>query len=116
MNYNILSLAIFFTSFLGLGGIVAKKIPVLVNLPEEREEVEAPESPSVKDKLKEASPLKNFSSKLFLEKILKKIRIISLKTDNKMFDWLQRLKEDNQIKKIRDDEEYWDKVKDGTQK
>jgi len=116
MNYNILSLTVFFTSFLGLGGIVAKKIPVLVNLPEEREKVQDLEGPSVKEKLKEASPLKNFSSKLFLEKLLKKIRILSLKTDNKMFDWLQKLKEDNQIKKIRDDEEYWDKVKDGTKK
>lgn len=117
MSCSLIALVIFFASFLGLGTIVVHKVPVLVTLPEREEKRrEVSERNHFTSKLHNANPLESSSSKLFLQKLLKKIRILSLKTDNKMFDWLQKLKEDTQRKKIREDEEYWDEVKKATKK
>lgn len=117
MSYSLIAFIVFLFSFLGLGSMVVRKVPVLVDLPEtEVKKKEGSAKKPLTDRLKKVNPLENSSSRLFLQKLLKKIRILSLKTDNKMFDWLQKLKEDTQRKKIREDEEYWDEVKKATKK
>lgn len=91
--------------------IIFKKIPVLVDLPEIVERRE-PLGLKLKEKIKELNPLKNFSYNLFLQKVLSKIRILSLKVENKTFHWLQKLREKS--KKV--DENYWEKLKKLTKK
>lgn len=114
MSYNTIALIIFLGSSMGLGGIIFRKIPVLVTLSEKKEKNNS--SGKILEGVSRFNPFQGFSSKLFLQKIIKKIRILSLKTDNKTLTWLQKLKDDAQVKKIREDEEYWDKVKNGTKK
>ncbi|MEM4188766.1 MAG: hypothetical protein QXN56_06465 [Candidatus Hadarchaeum sp.] len=48
-----------------------------------------------------------------MQKILTKIRILSLKTDNKIFNWLQKLREDYKKKKIKkiENEKFWEEIK-----
>jgi hypothetical protein len=117
MNYNAIASVIFLGSFLGLGGIIFKKIPVLKTLPEGTSNQKRKRySLQWGSGLKKVNPLNDLQTKSFLQKLLQKIRIISLKTDNRTFSLLQKLKEDTQRKKIREDEEYWDKVKDATEK
>jgi hypothetical protein len=90
MNFQILAQIILAFSFLGLAAIIARKIPALVAL-------EVPESPKeghlskLKKKIQEANPLKGTKPEIFLQKILSKVRVLSLKADNKATDLIQIL-------------------------
>jgi len=110
MNYEIIAAIVLAFSALGLVIIILRKIPALVILPE----ASILEGEGLSGKFKKAvlriNPFKNFSSDLFLHKILTKIRILSLKTDHKTFNLLQRLRERTQKKKLENDN-YWDEIK-----
>lgn len=60
--------------------------------------------------IKKISPIKGFSFDLFLQKILSKIRILTLKTDNKTLNWLQKLREKTQ-NKLKEKGNYWEELK-----
>ncbi|MFQ6049662.1 MAG: hypothetical protein ACE5J0_01305 [Candidatus Paceibacterales bacterium] len=102
-------------SLLGMGVIVSRKIPVLLELPEI---AERPEGESLilrlKRRIDKLNPFKNFSYEIFLQKILTKIRILTLKTDNKTFDWLQKLRKRAHQKKLRENDNYWEEIKKAT--
>lgn len=57
------------------------------------------------------NPFKNFSLDVFLQKILVKTRILSLKIDHKTFDLLRRMREKNKKIKKRPEDDYWEKIK-----
>jgi len=114
MSFKIVALFILFGSSLGLGGIIISKIPALCSLPETIFEEDRGVALRIKTRVKKLNPLKRFSYDIFLQKVLTKIRILSLKTDTKTFNLLQKLRENNQRKKIKEDENYWDKIKKAT--
>ena len=115
MNFELIAKIIFTGSTLGLAGIILRKIPALITFPEITLEEESL-SLRLKRKIKEINPLKNFSYEIFLQKTLTKIRILSLKTDNKTFNWLQKLREKNQKKKIEKEDYYWEEIQKSTRK
>lgn len=90
MNFQILAQIILAFSFLGLIAMIARKIPALVAL-------EVPESSKegrilkLKKKIQEANPLKGTKPEIFLQKILSKVRVLSLKADNKAANLIQIL-------------------------
>jgi hypothetical protein len=106
---------VFIGSSIGLGGIVLRKIPELISLPDV---VPEPETESfvaeVRARIGQIGFLKKFSPEILLQKILTKIRILSLKTDNKTSDLIQKLNDNSQKKKIKQDDNYWKKVKKAT--
>jgi len=53
---------------------------------------------------------------ILLQKICSKIRILSLKTENKMADWLKKLRERSQRKKIKSEDNFWEELKKSTNK
>jgi len=110
MNYELLSGIFLFISLIGMGVILWRKIPVLINLSEVLPEKEEPFSSKLKKKIKEFGPFKNFSYEVFLQKLISKIRILTLKTDSQTFNWLQKLKERVKDKKLENDN-YWDELK-----
>ena len=100
-----------------MGAIILRKIPVLVKLPEILPQKEKGKLFSkLKEKIKILNPFKSLSSEIFLQKILTKIRIMSLKTDNKTFNWLQKLRERTQKKKAEENDNYWEEIKKTTKK
>ena len=112
MNYEIAAIIIFFGSLIGMGVILYRKIPTLRELPEVVEE------PLVKDfwlklkeKIKNIPGLKSFSLEMFLQKILSKIRVLSLRIDNKTTNWLQKLRARSRKKKFEEDKNYWEEIK-----
>ncbi len=118
MNSELIAGIILFGSLLGMGAIILRKIPVLVELPE---------IPAVrinwrsiflklKEKIKNTSFLKSFSHEVFLQKILSKIRILSLKSENKTGSWLQRLREKSKKNKFQENDNYWEEIKKSTKK
>jgi hypothetical protein len=113
---KIAAFIIFFSSGIGLGSIILRKIPVLNSLPEFAFQVKEPELISkLRMKIKEVRFFKSFSYEIFLQKILTRIRILSLKTDNKTFSLLQRLREKTQKKKERENDNYWEEIQKATE-
>ena len=96
---------------MGMAGLIYRKIPVLIELPQSAEK---PIKRNFKEKLKETAKklpfLKGFSYEIILQKLLAKIRILTLKTDNKTSNWLKRLRIKEKIRKNLD-ESYWEKIK-----
>ena len=114
-------------SLLGIGVIVRRKIPLLVELPESLPEEGESIGLKLKQKTEKLSPLKNFPYEIFLQKFISKIRILSLKTDKQTFNWLQKLREKSKKrtffsrsvdwqnqetkKKKLDEDNYWEEIK-----
>ena len=115
MNFELVAIIILFGSFLGMGAIISRKIPVLMEL----QEVPARDSwkdtlSKLKEKIKTLNPFKSFSYEIFLQKLLSKVRILSLKTDNKTFNRLQKLRERSLKKKNLENDNYWEEIKKST--
>ena len=115
MNFELAALIILFGSLLGMGAIIVRKIPVLVGLPEVIKKPSGePFWLKLNRKIKNIPGFKSFSYEIFLQKLLSKIRILSLKTDNKTFNWLQKLREKSKRKKIKENDNYWEELKKST--
>ena len=112
MSSETIALIIFSASSLGLGGMIVRKIPTLSALPKT---IKGDKGESLFLKIgggiKKIFPFKDFSYEAFLEKVLTKVRILSLRTDNKTSTLLQKLRENAQKKKIKEDGNYWEKIK-----
>jgi hypothetical protein len=109
---ELIAIIVLIISLSGIGIIVYRKMPLLLELPK---------TVSVRFNWKEQlarvknfSPLKDFSFEVFLQKILSRVRVLTLKTDNKTSSWLQRLREKSQKNKIKEEDNYWEKVKKST--
>lgn len=112
MSSETIALIIFSASSLGLGGMIVGKIPTLSTLPKTiKGDRQAGLFLRLRRGIRKISPLKNFSYEVFLQKVLTKVRILSLRTDNKTSTLLQKLRENAQKKKIREDGDYWEKIK-----
>jgi len=111
MSFNLIAIIISLLSFTGILVIVLRKIPVLLSLSNVLPaEAENKFLAKLKEKAKYYNPLKNFSYETFLHILILKMRILTLKTENKTFKWLQHLKKKQQEKKLGVDN-YWEEVK-----
>jgi hypothetical protein len=115
MNKELIAQIIFILSLIGVGIIVFRKIPVLVTLSSELPSQKEGLILSFKKKIKKINPFQNFSYEVFLQKLLSRIRILTLKTENKTFNLLQKLREQTQKKKLENDN-YWEELKKSTDK
>jgi len=104
---------IFFIGFIGMGVIVIKKIPVLVELPEV--EIKRPRIfRRLGHKIKNNGTVKSFSSKeLLMQKMLSKFRILTLKTDKKTSNLLAKLRQKSIENKKKFSEDYWKRIRGG---
>lgn len=113
---EIIATIILIGSVLGMVIILARKMPALANLPAEN--VGGPRAgifSRLKAKLKNNGTVKKFSVELLQQKILSKIRTLSLRMENKTGAWLKSLRQKNLNKKQNSSDKYWDdlKPKDG---
>ena len=110
---ELIAIIILVFSLLGMGVIILRKIPILVTLPEvvPKKKKESLIS-RLKKEIKKINPFRNFSYEIFLQKILSKIRILSLKAENRTFNWLQKLREKS--KKEKENDDYWQEIKKST--
>jgi hypothetical protein len=111
---KIIASIIFFLSLGGMGAIAFRKIPILVELPKAPKSKRESPILVLEKRIKEWDFLQDFSFDLFLQKLLSKIRILTLKTDSKTSDWLQKLREKSKMKKALEDDDYWEEVKKST--
>ena len=99
---KIISLVIFIVSLIGMVIIIRRKVPVLLQL--SPQEVKT----GIFSRLKIKAPT---SKELFLHKILSRVRILMLKTDNKTTEWMKKLREKSQENNEKFSDSYWDKLR-----
>lgn len=104
------AIIILFSSLLGMGIIVFRKIPILTELPKIPGGFDLKiKLLQIKEKIKKSKYFKPSSFEILLQKVLSKIRILSLKTEKKTSLWLQKLREKSTKKK--ETNIYWQKLK-----
>ena len=94
-------------SFLGMGVILLRKIPILVNLPATKE-AQGSLLAKIKKGAVKLPGAKKFDYELYLQKALSKVRILTLKTESKTGTWLERLR---QRRNGHNNDEYWEELK-----
>lgn len=102
-------------SLIGMGVILFRKIPQIAELPETPAEFNLKENLlKLKEKIKIFRYFRLPPYEILLQKVLSKVRILSLKTDNKTSSWLQKLREKSQKKKFNENDNYWEELKKST--
>jgi hypothetical protein len=105
----------FFVFIMSLSGVLIiayQKIPLLVNFPVSSEkESNQGWILGIKNRIKNISFIKNFSYEIFLQKILSRVKVLTLRADNKTSNWLQDLREKYKKKKVLKEDGYWDKIR-----
>jgi len=114
MKSELIAFIIFLCSLISIGVMIYRKIPLLLKLPKTAPSYFVWQRFFLK--AKELNPLKQFSSEMFLQKTLSKVRVLTLKTDNKTSSWLQSLRQKTQKKKFQEDDKYWEEIKKSTRK
>lgn len=115
MSYELIAKIILVFSLIGIGVIIFRKIPVLVKLPETPIEFDIKAKIlKIKEKIKNWKYFPKFSFEIYLQKILSKIRILTLKIENKTDNLLQKLREKTKKKKIAKNDNYWEEIKKST--
>ncbi|MDP2664025.1 MAG: hypothetical protein Q8P08_01130 [bacterium] len=111
---ELIALIVFFVSLAGILVVAFRKIPQLLELPEA-----GPltlDWKKLRGRAKGLPFLENLSFDLLLQKTLSKFKIITLKTENRTSNLLQRLREDSKKKKFGEDDNYWEEIKKLTKK
>ena len=103
-------LIFFLTSLAGIVFIVLKKILILGNLPAvslPRESL----SLRLKNKIKNLPGAETINYEIYLQKILSRVRILTLKTEQKTGHWLETLRQRSRQKKNGRPDDYWEELK-----
>ena len=109
---DLIAFAILLFSVFGMSVILFRKIPDLVEIEETSLNISLRGSFSrIAKKVIIFTPFRNFSSEIFLQKVVSRARILSLKMDSKTSNWLQRLREKSQEKRNRSNDNYWREIK-----
>ncbi|MFH1423599.1 MAG: hypothetical protein ABIG29_01395 [Candidatus Nealsonbacteria bacterium] len=110
---TLISIIIFILSLAGIVVILLRKIPVLCELPERNFDFSLGNSLAggIKDGMKKMPGIKNFSYDLYLQKTLSKVRVLTMKTENKTGSWLEKLRQKNCKKNSTNNDNYWDTLK-----
>ena len=107
---ELILIIILFGSFFGMGVILYRKMPALANLSESPDDL--PQISEIiqksKDEVKKIPGVGKLDHELFLQKILSKIRILTLKTENQTGVWLERLRKK---RNSHDKDDYWQELK-----
>jgi len=121
MNYEFAAIITLFGSFIGMGVILIRKIPALKELSNSHPSATlAPPLINWYKWLGEKIRIPRYftmpAAEIFLQRILSKIRILTLKLENKTGSWLQKLREKSQKKKFKENDNYWKEIKKSTRK
>lgn len=111
MATTLIATTTLFLSLSGIGLLCYNKISALIDIPKKRGRKKSKNFFLFFEKrIKSHSFFQNFSYEMFLQKILSKIRVLTLKTDSKTSHLLQELRQKSQEKKDLEDDNYWEEI------
>ena len=108
---ELIFLIILLLSLAAIGFILYRKMPLLVGLPETSGDFQKVVVSKIKEKTKGLPGLKDFSYELYLQKLLSKFRVLSLKTEHKTGSWLEHLRQKNVQNNGSNKDNYWEELK-----
>jgi len=117
MKFESILQIILLGSSIGLGGIIFSKISLIRSLPEKSSRSSEKKQDFVlilKKQIKKLNPFKSLTYEVFLEKVLTSIRVIFLNMENKTSGLIKELKQNVKERKIRENDNYWEKIKKST--
>lgn len=94
MIIHLIVLVFLFVGLIGMGVIIYQKLPALNSLPAEKSKIKWEE---ILSSLQNSTLIKKLSSELniFLQKLLSRVKILTLKTENWLSNQLKKLKKNN---------------------
>jgi hypothetical protein len=102
---------IFFGSLIGIGTILFRKIPAVLELPDTGSNLGfKTRVVNTKERIQNLKLSEFPSFEIILQKILSKVRILSLKIEKKTSAWLRKLREKSMKRKEND--KYWEELKE----
>jgi hypothetical protein len=104
-------------SILGIAVILIRRMPELAALPVETKKAKEPGESffvKLKNRVISLKLFKSSSFEIFLQKILSKIRVLTLRIENITAHWLLKLRERAKKKKEVENDRYWQELKDST--
>ncbi|MDD5569117.1 MAG: hypothetical protein PHG23_01760 [Candidatus Pacebacteria bacterium] len=111
MNFEIVAVAAILVSFSGMASIAIRKATEIKNLPDKKDFLNAGK---IRERAKETFSVftkeKAVSFENFLHKFLLRSRVFFLKADNQTSNWLQKLREKSEKRKV-DMDDYWKDIK-----
>jgi hypothetical protein len=102
---------VFGGSLIGIGTILVRKVPLLVEMPEEEEEGIDWKAPIFKLLKWFTRRLKVLSPGVYLEKVFSGVKKITLIADRKTEGKIQEFREEFKKNKRRRNDNYWEKLK-----
>ena len=96
-------------SLAGIGVILFRSIPDLVKLSEPKVDFKKAMALKIKEKARTIPVVNKFSYELYLQKILSRVRVLTLKTDHKTSGWLEKLRQKKNQENNND--KYWEELK-----
>jgi hypothetical protein len=110
---EIISIVILALSLAGLVVVLWKKLPALAKLPEPEINFQELVAQELKEGIKKIPVVKKFSYELYLQKLLSKVRVLTMKTENKTGNWLEILRKRTNKNNSVDEgkNQYWDELK-----
>ena len=110
---GLIAIVIFILSLAGMAVILLRKIPALCKLPEQDLHFNFGDSlvGAIKGGMSKIPVVKNFSYELYLQKVLSKFRVLTMKTENKTGSWLEKLRQKSFKKNHTNNDNYWDTLK-----
>jgi hypothetical protein len=109
---ELIAIIIFLGSVFGIAVILMKKIPILAEMPQVAEGQKKESFASkIKNGFKNFPVIRDIYSGILLQKILSKIRVLTLKVESKTAAWLQKIRVKSQGEKDKAKDNYWTEVK-----
>ena len=112
MPLEIIFFSILLVSLAGIAFILFNKIPILLKMPEsnfKRDKMISSIKENVKRGIRKIPGAKKFDYELYLQKALSKVRVLTLKTESKTGNWLEKLRKRRNGHNHNDD--YWEELK-----
>jgi len=95
MSLEIIFIIFLLASLSGIGFILFRKVPILLELPQssfQKEQIISNIKKEIQRGLKIIPGSKKFDYELYLQKILSKVRVLTLKTESQTESWLEKLR------------------------
>ena len=104
-----LTITTLFVGLIGMGVIVVRKIPVLAEL--SPQETRSSSLKGLKKKIQNNKALKKFFGELLLQKVLSKVKVLTLKTESRTSSWLINSRRRSFKKRGKFTGDYWKEVR-----
>jgi len=110
MNSELIASIVLGISFLGLAFLILRKVPELKEMPEpELSFLKKGLRKKIREKTKEVLKENTHTLEGILHKVLSKIRILSLKVDKKVSDWIVKLRS-RSLERTKGLDSYWKEI------